>query len=390
MHVQKEFRTDFRVIREATALIEAGFDVSIVDVETEQTLSTEEDIYGVHAKHIIRPSWFVPTRFKPWFLVKAVHMILTGAIRLMQVPSDIYHAHDEKALPACYIAARLRRKPLIFDAHELPLEEPGITRWRRLSWLAARVLAKMIPYCAGVIATSPPTAREIEKLYHAPSVTLVRNTPVYREVSKGDRLRQHLGLGPQTRIALYQGYIQDDRGLDKLVLAGKFLDPNTVIVMMGKAVPTTQARLEVLITKEGVTDRVKIIPAVPYKELLDWTASANIGLAILPLDYSLAVRMMLPNKFFEYLMAGLPVLASPLYAISDIINTYDVGRVLPSLTPEDIGAAISALLADGDACARMHRNALVAAQREFNWEKEKGQLIGLYQKVLRRQEVSKS
>jgi glycosyltransferase involved in cell wall biosynthesis len=213
-------------------------------------------------------------------------------------------------------------------------------------------------------------------------VTLVRNVPVYREVAKSDRLRQYLGLEADVRIALYQGYLQPDRGLDRLVRAAAFLEPKTVIVMMGKPYGTTKTQLEALIAAEKVTDRVKIIPAVPYTELLEWTASADIGLIILPLDFSQAVRNMLPNKLFEYLMVGLPVLASSGAAIADVIETYDVGQVVSSLEPADVGAAINRLLADTIARTRMQQNALEAARREFYWEKERIKLIQLYRDIL--------
>ena len=77
--------------------------------------------------------------------------------------------------------------------------------------------------------------------------------------------------GPDVRLALYQGNIQSDRGLDRLVLAAPFLEPGTVIVLMGKGIGTTQSELEQLIDRLGVADRVRIIPPVPYADLLDWT-----------------------------------------------------------------------------------------------------------------------
>src|SRR5947209_7922650 len=115
MHVLEVVRTDYRVMREATALVEAGFEVSIVDIENDKARPAEEEINGVRVKHIIRPQWFISTRFKSWFLVKLGHMILLSSYRLLHTPADIYHAHDANALPACFIAACLRRKPLIFD-----------------------------------------------------------------------------------------------------------------------------------------------------------------------------------------------------------------------------------------------------------------------------------
>ncbi|MFL5626078.1 MAG: glycosyltransferase, partial [Ktedonobacteraceae bacterium] len=146
----------------------------------------------------------------------------------------------------------------------------------------------------------------------------------------------------------------------------------------------TQVQLEALITSEAVADRVKILPPVPYADLLNWTASADIGLIIYSPDYSLNVRMCLPNKLFEYLMAGLPILASRLEAVSEVIRTYDVGQIVSSLTPEDIGAAINAMCADPEALAHMRCNALEVSQSELCWEKVKSHLIHLYQDILER------
>jgi glycosyltransferase involved in cell wall biosynthesis len=393
MHVLGIARTDFRVMREATALLEAGFSVSIVDVECERIRPVEENISGVCVKHIFMPRWFIPTRFKPWFLAKVVQMIIAGTIQLLRTQADIYHAHDVVALPACYIAARLRHKYLIFDAHELPLSEPSVTRWRRMSALAKRLLALMVQRCARVITTSPLYAKEICRSYNCSEVSLIRNFPAYRAVRENDRLRQHLGLSPDVRIALYQGYLQPDRSLDLLIRAAGFLERDIVIVVMGKGDGATLSQLEALIASERVADRVKILPPVPYTELLDWTASANIGLTLFSPDYSPSIRLTLPNKLFEYLMAGLPVLSSQLDAITEVIRAHDVGQVVSSLAPADIGAMINSMLGDHAALARMHRNALEAAHHEYYWENERIQLIRLYHDILRmrntNQEVQK-
>ena len=382
MHVLETAHTDIRVMREATALVEAGFAVSIVDVESESSCPAEEYIRGVCVKHIRRPDWFVPTRFKPWFLVKYTLMIICSAWRLVRSPADIYHAQDQTALPACYIAARIRRKPLIFDAHELPLADVGLTRWRRLHALSARFLASMLPYCAGIITVSSPIKQEICKRYSASNVSLIRNVPVYRTVPKSDRLRQCLGIGPAVRIALYQGALQANRRLDLLVRAAAFLGQNILIVLMGWGPHQTVSQLEALIVREGVSDRIKILPEVPYEELLDWTASADIGLTTASPDYSLSIRWGLPNKLFEYLMAGIPVLTSEMGPIVEVVKTYDVGQVVSSLVPADLGTAITAMLDDHDALARMRRNALEAAKQEFNWEKESEKLIHFYDAVV--------
>lgn len=384
MHLLVPARTNYRVMNDATALVAAGFAVSIFDVVADPTLPREEEYRGVHIKHLYQADWFTATRFKPWFLVKAFWMVMRSACHLLCSDADIYHAHVELALPASYLAASIRRKPLILDTPELTLSGPNITRWPLLRRTAIHVLRLLVPHCAGYITGSPHYAQEISALYRAVKVTVIRHVPPFRFVTRNNRLRQRLSLPEYTRIALYQGYIQPDRGLDRLVYAATHLPKDIVIVLMGDGYGTTQSELQALIQREGMADRVKMLPAVPYKELLDWTASADIGLALLPPDYSLSIRKCLPNKFFEYLMAGLPVLSSQLDAIAEMITTHDVGRVVTSLAPIDIAEAIMALLADQPALARMRENALNIALSDCYWEKESQKLVALYREILRR------
>jgi glycosyltransferase involved in cell wall biosynthesis len=387
MHVLGIASTDARVMRAATALVEAGYVVSLVDIADDGSHEREEYIRGVCMRHVMVSRSFLSTRFDKWTLVRIAQLFVRSTLHVIQTPGDIYHAHDVSALPACYIAACLRRKPLIFESHEMPLfERPLSEMGRSRRWLhklLAALLAHIVPRCAGVITVSPPIVDEIRNRYRVPEVTLIRSVPEYQAISKSDRLRQYLGLKPEIRIALYQGYLQPNRGLDRLVRAAAFLEQDIVIVMMGKNRGTTQPQLEALIISEGVADRVKILPPVPYSELLDWTASADIGLSVASPDYSLNVRYFLPNKLFEYLMAGLPILTSPLEAIVDVVKTYDVGQVLPSLASADIGEAINRMLADPVGLARQRSNALEAARNEFYWEKESMRLIHLYQNILR-------
>src|SRR5262249_22926166 len=155
--------------------------------------------------------------------------------------------------------------------------------------------------------------------------------------------------------------------------------------IMGDTIQPVYAQLTALIASEQVADRVKIVPAVPYSELLDWTASADIGLVIYPSDYSLSVRFTLPNKLFEYLMAGRPVLASQLDAIADVIQTHGVGRIVPSVAPADIGAGINAMLNDKTALAQMQRKALDVAREEFCWERESHKIVDLYNRTVSKQ-----
>lgn len=381
MHVLTTFRADPRVIRSATALKEAGYEVSVVDI-VDQDTQIVELIFGISVTHLKVSNTFLRNRFRRWALIKALLMFIRSTLLLIKTSADIYHAHDFTALPACYIAAKLRGRPLIFDAHELPLSELDVPDRRWIRFFLRPFLAHMITRCVGGIGASPIYETILREQYHIPRVILLRNFPPYRPTMKSDRLRQQLGLGSSIRIALYQGNIQPDRGLDKIVRAAAFLENDIVIVMLGKGIEPTISQLKALVASEGVTDRVKLLPPVPYQELLDWTASADLGLTLIPRDGTLNMRTCLPNKLFEYLMVGLPVLTSPMDAVAPLVTSYDVGKVVHSLTPVDLGGAINAMLGDMAGLARMHLNGLKAAQQEFNWEKEKENLIHLYQDIL--------
>jgi len=384
MHVLTQARTDGRVMRAATALAAAGYAVSIVDLESDPARPARERMHGIDFQHVGVSGSFAASRFTKRTTIRAGWMLLRTMLRLLRNPADIYHAHDEATLPACFIAAGLRRKPLIYDAHELPFSETSI----RSRWLLAvftRLLAFMLPRCAGVITVSQPIAQELCRRYRVGRVGVIRNVPWYKSVPRSDRLRVALGLDAHTRVALYQGALEPNRGPQRLVRAARHLAPETVIVLMGPISDAMHAQLAALIAAEGVADRVRLVAPVTQQDLLDWISSADIGLILYPPQVALNIYMCLPNKFFEYLLVGLPVLSSQLEAVGDIIRAYDVGRITSSLSPADIGGAINAMLADADGLARMRQHALDVAREVFCWEHERGRLIAMYAGILERQ-----
>jgi glycosyltransferase involved in cell wall biosynthesis len=293
--------------------------------------------------------------------------------------ADIYHAHEENALVATYVASRLQRKQLVFDAHELPLVDPHVTRWRTLVRIARGVLRVLTRGAQATITVSPPIGPKIQEMYGGPPAVIVRNLPPFRTVARTNRLREYFGLPESIRIALYQGNLAPDRSLDKLIYAAHTLPENVVIVILGRG--PSQEPLKRLIAEEGVESRVLMAPFVPYQELLSWTASADLGLILYNPDFSENVRMCLPNKLFEYTMVGLPVLASPLVAVNEIMDHYRFGRVVRQFDPASFGREIGAMANDTDALAEMRRNALTAAHEQLNWEVERRTLVGLYDRL---------
>ncbi|GCF10417.1 glycosyl transferase [Dictyobacter arantiisoli] len=381
MHVLGPARYNYRVMNDAFALHKAGYKVTILDVVGSCDGCTKEVIEGISFKHVVAPGWFIPSQFKFCFVLKLIVMIMRCTFSLLLTQADIYHAHVEHTFLASYLAARIRRKTLIFDTPELTMFGPNILRWPLLRQMAIWIIRLMSKNCTVHITGSPLYKPILTDLYGNKCVQVIRHIPPHRVVVENTLFQQTLLLAPETQIALYQGNLQEDRELDTLVLAAVYLNPGIAIVMMGDDYGNCKSRLQTLIQREQLADRVKIIPAVPYAQLLDWTASATIGLTVLPPTYSLSIRLCLPNKFFEYVMAGLPILSSRLDAIAEMIQLYDIGHVLDEYTPYQIGQAINLMLADQDELLRMQANTRTALKSGLTWEEESQKLVQIYHKV---------
>lgn len=386
LHTVNPMQQDVRVRRNALALVEAGFRVTCIDLEGVSTREDDVELTGVTLIHIPASHTFQHKRFTQWALLRAVLLFVQSVYVLLRIPADVYHAQDMAALPACYAAACLRRKKVVFESYELPFETQPLSKMSRsrriLQILLKPLFRYLIPRCDGVLAVSPPIVQEMNRLYHCTNTVLLRNILPFQKVAPGKRFHQLLELVPTVRIALYQGNIQSDRCLEQLVYAAKYLPDDVVIVLMGKGSDEIRMQLTALIEAEKVTERIKLISAVPYTELLYWTASADIGLLLYTPKYSLNVKMMLPNKLFEFLMAGLPILTARLDAVVELVETHHLGRVQDVLSPHEIADAICELLHDTDTLECMRTNALSLAKCELNWEKEQWQLIKLYQRIV--------
>ena len=190
MYIRGVARLDPRVTRAASALLTAGFFVYVLDIESDHARPQIESIDGMCITHIHKPDWLIPQPL-PIRLLRFIEKFLYSIFYLWAIPADIYHAHNDNALLPCFIVALLRRKPLIFEAHEMPLYAlEHANRWLRSGITA--IFTAIIRGCAGVIVVSPPIVQAVKRDYGVSNVALVRNIPPYRTVPKSNRLREYL------------------------------------------------------------------------------------------------------------------------------------------------------------------------------------------------------
>ena len=137
-----------------------------------------------------------------------------------------------------------------------------------------------------------------------------------------------------------------------------------------------EAALKKQVISAGLQDKVYFIPRVPFQELHSYTCSADLGLCVIKRTGK-SFFYSIPNKLFEYLMAGLPVLVSNFPEMQAIVEKSGAGRVVD---PEDVGAIRRSIcdLLSNESQLRTYSKAALQAALQYNWEKESEKLIQLY------------
>lgn len=305
--------------------------------------------------------------------------------------ADIVHAHDLDTLAVAAALASRWRAPLVYDAHELFVDQmtqggqTGAARaWpsRLKQALAqrnfARLERRLIGRAAAVITVSQSIAAELAARYGIASPTLVLNTPRYRELTAGSSyLRQRLGLQDAQRIILLQGAVLPDRHLLELVQTLPLLPETVVLTFLGFNLGTYQAAIRQEVARLGLQARVFMLDALPAEQLLEATASADVGMILLA-GHNKNDRFAMPNKLFEYMMAGLPFVASDWPEIGRVARATGAGVTVTAPTPAALAAAVHDILQAPARAAAMRAAGLAAARAEYNWERQAQRLLELY------------
>jgi glycosyltransferase involved in cell wall biosynthesis len=281
---------------------------------------------------------------------RRIHRAVRDAVSATD--ARIYHASDLYVLRAMVESARRSGGQVVYDARELyPFVASTEGRpWSRLYWyLTERRFSRKADL---VFTVSDSIADRMASLYGISRPTVLHNVPLPRRASKTDALRRRLALPADKPIVLHQGQMRPSRGCGQLVRAMRDVE-NAVLVFLGDG--PVRPGLEREVSHSGLQDRVFFLDPVPVTELLSVTASADVGVTLLE-DSCLNHRFALPNKLFQYLMAGIPVLGSDLPEIRRVILDHDVGLVVDPSDIDDVAAGINTMAADDSLRTRWRNN----------------------------------
>ncbi|GIW20615.1 MAG: hypothetical protein KatS3mg065_0911 [Chloroflexota bacterium] len=414
MVVYNDVVRDARVLREARTLVEAGHEVVIVGRPADPT-ATEGDRLRVDGIDVVRVP--APRRWRTaWRLVGRPLRAAAGAAERVGLPvrsdtaawlvtwwraiggwarraaaeagaADVVHAHDlSGALALRHVRRIVPTARWVYDSHEILLESRSAARqpdWARR--LLARLEAQIVREATAVVTVNEAVAAELERRYGRNGILAVHNCPPRQSIPLASPLRDAIGVGPDVPIVIAHGSFVPDRGLAETVDALRqpgMDDVHGVFLGFGPL----RGWLEAMARDPGLAGRLHVLDPVTPEAVPAWVAGADA--AVMPIGPgTLNHRLSTPNKLFESLAAGVPVVASAFPAMRRILledPLGPLGAVCDPTDPRSIAAAIRSILElPPEERAALRARCRRSALERWNWETEGAKLVRLYERLER-------
>ena len=362
--VTNDLVTDNRVHRTCMALVGLGYEVLLIGRRLPGSASMDRP-YRIKRMRLLfnKGALF----YAEYNLRLFFHLLFSRAQLLL--------ANDLDTLLANHLAKRGRK--LVYDSHEYYTEVPELMARPavRRVWLA--IEQWIFPRLKTVITVNDSIAEASRGRYGTlrraqRDIAVVRNIPMKRERAAAPS-RAELKLPADRRILVMQGAgLNIQRGAEEAVMALKELPECLLLLIGGGDVWPIVGRM---VEEHGLQERVRLIGKLPYEGMMHYTRNADLGLT-LDKDTNLNYRFSLPNKLFDYLNAGIPVLATDLPEVASIVRNYDAGIVIPKADPAVIAREVKAFFADEGHVQRTRANATFAA-RELDGQVEMERLVAV-------------
>jgi len=364
--VTTDLVTDQRVHKVCTSLYDAGFDILVVGREMKSSLPIGQRSYATK-------------RFKLWFEKGALFYAAFNArlfFFLLFVKADILLANDLDTLLPNYLVSRLRRIPLAYDNHEYFTGTPELLKRPVVYGVWKTIERNIFPKLKYIYTDNDAKQKLFEDEYDVP-VKVVKNVPMYHPVMEAKEIT--IQFPKDKKILIYQGTgINIHRGTEELTEAMQYLDDSYILYFIGSGDVINVLKEKVQELK--LQDKVIFTGKVPFQELQQYTRHAHLGFT---LDKPISDNYIysLPNKLFDYVHAGVPVIAARLQEVEKMINKYNIGAFIPSHDPQHIAATIKEAFETPGRLEEWKRNLPIAAQ-EVNWQNEEKVLVEIYKNIV--------
>jgi glycosyltransferase involved in cell wall biosynthesis len=295
--------------------------------------------------------------------------------KLLEHRADVLHVHDFPMLRAGVEFARRRKVPLLYDAHEIyyaQVQLPPETQQRY-----RRAEKRWIRHADCVVTVNPYIAALMAERYGIPEPAVILNAAPLQPKSSAHPLRERFALGQDARIVLYQGWISDNRGIDRLVLAARDFAPGIVLVVVGYG--AYLETLQKMVEQHDLQRKVLFYGGVESDQMHALSCDADLG--VIPyFGVDDNNHYCSPNKLFEFVIAELPFLVNDLPFLRDVAARFGNAVIADLGAPSTIAQAVNHVLEDPRQLEDLRRGTLLAKQ-ELNWEVEARKLLQLYERL---------
>lgn len=351
--VTNDMTNDQRVNRVCNSLCDMGFEVIVLCRRLKNSAGIGQRRYSIR-------------RFKLLFNSGAAFYACINMrlfFYMLFHKCDALLANDLDTLLCNALISKLKRKPLYYDTHELFTEVPELQN----AGLKKKVWLCVERHCIHRPVATYTVCKSIADYYNEKyglNMQVVRNLPVCKERKSYDS---------RENILLYQGALNMGRGIELLIEMMGFI-PDYKLYIAGKGY--MELELKKLAANLNLTNRVVFTGNLPFDELHELTGRAKIGFSV-EQGSSLNYKYALPNKIFDYIQAGTPVICSNFPEMSAVVEKFSVGEIFSGHDAKSLSELVLSLLADSEKLAACHRNCIVAAS-ELNWENEQKVLQKIY------------
>jgi len=356
--------TDRRIDKTCMLLAEQGFEVTLVGRVLKNSLPLDKRPYQTHRMKL---SFEKGVAFYAEFTLRLFFFLLKNKANLLV-------ANDLDTLLPNYHFSKRRKCALVYDSHEIFCEVPELQETPLKKKIWERLEKTIVPKLSYCITVNQSIANWFTEKYKTP-FKVVRNIPDKISVDR-IKTRAELNLPTDKKIILLQGAgINVQRGAEEALDAMHYVDKAILLIIGGGDVICL---LEKMAAEESLKGKVFLLPKMKPEELYHYTCNADIGLS-LDKATNINYQYSLPNKLFDYVYAGVPVLASPLKEIKSFIDTYKVGICIEGHDAKHIADKINYMLNSAD-YSSWKVNTKIAAQAN-TWEKEKQVWIDLIKAI---------
>ena len=359
--VTNDLNYDQRMQRICTSLAIAGYDVLLVGRKMKNSIPLQQQIFAQKR---------LPCFFQRSLLFYA-EFNLRLFFRLLFKKTDAICAIDLDTILPVYFVSAIRGKKRIYDAHELFTEQKEIVTRPAVhrTWLAIERFA--VPKFRNGYTVNEFIVQELNKRYEV-QYGLVRNLPKFVELPQ-DSNPLH-----KEKFLIYQGAVNEGRGFETLIPAMK--NVNCTLRIFGQGNFFEEAKK--LISKYQLEDKVILEGPVLPADLKKITPQAYLGIMIFE-NEGMNQYQSLSNRFFDYIMAGIPQLCVAYPEYKKINDQYHIAYMIDDINIESIEKALNTILSDEAGYSVIRENCL-RASTELNWEKEEKKLGDLYFQFLKK------